>query len=67
MLVGDAGVILVRDTSVSKVVVSSIDVRDKWGNSVRGSTQRPLTLTTKSKCLDRNKPHTLEFQVSNRP
>ena len=48
----------------NKVVVSNIDVRDKWGNSVRGSTQRPLKLTTKSKCLDRNKPRALEFQVS---
>ena len=48
----------------NKLVVSNIGVLDKWGNSVRGSNQRPLKLVTKSKCLDRNKPRTQDFQVA---
>jgi len=39
----------------------SINVLDRWGNNVRGSNRRVLKLTTKSKCLDRNKPREQDF------
>ena len=45
-------------------VACGINVLDRWGNNVRGSNRRPLKLTTKSKCLDRNRPHEQQFPCS---
>jgi len=45
----------------NKPLVCKLVVLDAWGNHVRGSNRRMIKITTKSKCLDRNKQREKDF------